>query len=53
MQQQQDRQPARPSELRFCQVLWGFSGHQGSDEENKPLVLLYIRGAGDDLSQDI
>ena len=52
MQQQQAREPARPSERCFCRLLWVFSGHQESDAENKPIVLLYIPGAGEDLSQD-
>lgn len=52
MQQQQARQPARPSDWHFCRLLWGFSGRQEGDAENKPILLLYIPGAGDDLSQD-
>lgn len=34
------------------QLLWGFSGHQESGAENKLTVLLYVPGAGDELSQD-
>jgi len=53
MQEQQASQPAGPAEWCCCsRLLWGFSGHQESDAENEPIVLLYILGVGCDLSQD-
>lgn len=46
------RAACQDSRTACSQLLWGFSGHQESGAENKLIVLLYIPGAGDELSQD-